>query len=169
MDQLLNGMNLNFQVPVGYVLLAISVLWGGYMVIRKTIAIALALVAKVSFGMLCSSILMLAGLTGGGWSVGSLVSGKTEERKAEHVLSNQDIKTLATCSTTNANALEKLLEYTKERDKLLARDRTQYVAAGGVQDKHTEPEYNDYTIPFTTLFGSLGLILCGVVWFIRKM
>lgn len=158
------------NVPVGYVLITLAVLAGGYFLVRKVTAMAYAVFENLSIPMLVSGILFVGGLAGSGWSVGNLNSGPETKRKNEYVLTNNDLKTLSG-PTTSADKLKEILTYARERERniTIPCESSSYVWITHDQPESTQANIEsqkDYSIPCSILFASLGLVVCGILKFL---
>jgi hypothetical protein len=171
--EFLNQLNsVNVQMPVGYVLLAMGLFWSGWKLTMLAYRAIVSLAAKVSFAMLGSGVLVLGGLTGSGYSVGEFVSGpeKPQPPSETCTFSNSDLSKLVTNNNADKEKLTIALEYAKERDKLLQKQpRTVQVAPEDGKSAQPKPSYSpDYKLPASLLAASIGMILCGAVWFFRE-
>jgi hypothetical protein len=168
--QNLNGMNLNVQVPVGYVIAGLMIIGAVFFVIKKAIAITLAVASKVTFASVAASILMITGLTGTGYSIGEFASGKVSDKK--DYLSNDELMRLMTHYNIDKDRLTVLLQYAKDRDanmmKVISETPRPIAWNSAPQAQPQEPEYVDYRTPWTLLGSSLAFLIMSILWFVRS-
>ena len=165
MLQGLDGLNFNVQIPAGYVVMGLLALATTWYVVKKAIALAFAVVAKVTFGSVCCGALMLGGLGGTGLSIGEMQSGEQQKAsKSASFLTNQELIALAKSEHVKPERLATILEYAKARDKVTGIGET-YVLS--LPDEPVM-ESKDYKMPGAGLGISVAMILTSIVWFARE-
>jgi len=173
--EVLNGMNV--QVPIGHVVAGIVAISTLVFVVKKVITVALAITSKVTFAIaskvtfasVAAGLLMITGLTGIGFSVGELNSGKVNKHYMSN-MSNDDLTYLST--RLDKEKLGVVLDYVKARDSR-NRDKEKLnvvldYAQGQDLKNVTEPtvEYLDRKMPCTLLGFSLALLfMAAAAWF----
>lgn len=165
--QNLDGLNMNVQVPVGYVLAGLVAVAAVTYVVKKCVMLALAIAAKVTFASVACGILLLGGLSGTGYSIGEFASGKVEKQEKSHnYISNDELLRLASNGSVDRDRLKLVLDYANQRDKMTtAETKTHYVVNETQQPQVSE--YKDYKQPWTILGLSVSMLLTSLVWFIR--
>jgi len=163
--QQLNGFNFNVQVPVGYVLVGLAVLWGAWTLTRKAIGLVVALVAKVSFAMLGAAALFVGGLAGGGHALGTLASGPPSDK--EYRLTSVQLLAIA-----DKGNVQPVLDYAKDRDQKWAQAQPAFVSGGTLAEREESTagpaNGRDYSWPVALLIGSVGWVVVGMMWFFRR-
>jgi hypothetical protein len=174
-DQLMQQVSgANVQIPVGYVLMGVAGLYSVYWAAKKALVLgkllAVGILAKFSIAMLGSSALFLTGLAGVGNSVGNFTSGPSVDSKepvAVAYIDKDTIKKIVTNAKQDSDgnrAREMAFQYAVEQDKKTG-EKVVYVSAK--EDTQEKPA-NSPLSPWTVFTTSLGMIMVGITWGLRR-
>lgn len=148
--------NVNVQIPVGYLLVFLAVVIGGYIAVKKMIAMALWAVARVSvgfFGYIASCLLFVGGLTGLGYSGGAMSNAPYE--KPIGVLTDSRLERMTRDKDVTPDKLKLAIDYAEAHTKPIS-----------LSDATPEPF--DWRGPSAMFLGSIGMTVIGIFWSLSK-
>lgn len=172
--QSFDGTNLHLAIPISYILAGLAVLGIAWIVLKKVLAIAMAIISRAALASATCAGLMLGGLGGVGYSVGEFASGKYVGPKAESakLMTNDELIRLAGLNLPEPR-FQAVLAYTKEREDYAAKYGTPILETAAIvsQDAKTKAqdvEFRDYRAPWTGLGSSLASMLISGMWYWRQ-
>ena len=169
--------DLNVQIPVGYVLTAAAVAFGVYWTIKKMFMLAklvvVGILARFSLAMLGSGGLFLAGLAGVGNSAGTMLENSENLPRENQVsfIDKQAVRNVITRADQNPSgneARKMAFEYAKEQDKRFGNQPVYISTEDTKVNKEVKGESKSTPTSYMMLTTSLGMILIGIVWMLRR-
>lgn len=158
--------DLNVQVPVSHVITVVAMIVGTWWAVSKAYALAklliVGVIARFSLAMIGSGALFLAGLAGIGNSTGSFLN--SNDKVAPAYVEKSTIDSVLTSNGQTDTAKKMAFDYAKERDSRVA--ATQYISTKS--EEVITPKEPNTTGSWTMLTTSIGMILVGLVWMIRR-